>query len=238
MRIDEEIWDNPSGIMIKLAILKYVPAFVLLKINSQIGSPKARKVDSNKDENKRLDFIEKLIFDFITFVFSNVFLSILFDCSLIEGIIVTASDPMRVEGIINIGNVIPIIIPNSDRASIFENPKDCKRIGIIIAMIDDMRDETVRIAVIGELVFNKFLNSGLGLARFPPVLKYIIITMIDEITQAALSDSAVLFVAERFIMLVLNNIIKNIILITCSMNSVMLIVKNFCCPQSAPLSTS
>ena len=41
----------------------------------------------------------------------------------------------------------------------------------MIAIIDDITEETVRIAVIGELVFNKFLNSYFGFARLPPVLK-------------------------------------------------------------------
>ena len=42
---------------------------------------------------------------------------------------------------------------------------------MIIAIIDDKSDDTVRTAVIGELVFNKFLNSGFGFAIFPPDLK-------------------------------------------------------------------
>lgn len=93
------------------------------------------------------------------------------DCSLIDGIIVTASELISVDGIIRIGKVIPMIIPNSDNASVCENPKVCKRIGMIIAMIDETTDDTVRTAVIGELVFSKFLNSYFGFARFPPDLK-------------------------------------------------------------------
>ena len=210
-----------------LAMLRYLPAFALPKINSQIGSPKARNVERRIDENKRLDLIEKLIFDLITCVSFNWFLSILFDCSLMEGIIVTASEPINVDGIIRIGNVMPMIIPNSESASVLEKPNS-RRIGMMTAMIEDMSDETVRIAVIGELVFNRFLNSYFGLARFPPDLKYINITIIDEIMQARLRDKAVLLVAERLTKLVLNKIASSMILISCSINSVMLIVKNFC----------
>lgn len=105
-------------------------------------------------------------------------------------------------------------------------------------MIDEISDETVRTAVIGELVFSKFLNSYFGFARLPPDLKYMKITIMDETMQARLSDNAVLFVAEIFKKVVLKNNIKRIILATCSMNSVMLMVKNFCCPHKAPLSTS
>ena len=50
-------------------------------------------------------------------LFFNSPLSISFDCSLIDGIIVTASELINVDGIIIKGKVIPIIIPNSDRAS-------------------------------------------------------------------------------------------------------------------------
>lgn len=41
----------------------------------------------------------------------------------------------------------------------------------MIAIIEETIEETVRTAVIGELVFNKFLNSCLGFERFPPDLK-------------------------------------------------------------------
>ena len=61
---------------------------------------------------------------------------------------------------------------------------------------------------------------------FPPVLKYIAITIIEEITQARLSDSAVLFVGEILIIVVLNNKKSIKILVICSMNSVILMAKN------------
>ena len=63
-------------------------------------------------------------------------------------------------------------------------------------------------------------------------------TISDEIMHARLKDSAVLFVAEIVMNEVLKRITKNIIRITCSKNSVMLIAKNFFSPQSAPRSTS
>ena len=103
--------------MIILAILKYVPADLFLKINSQIGSPRARNIDTKIAENKMLDFIEKLIFECRIDLSFTMFLSISFDCSLIDGIMVTASELIRVDGIIKRGNVIPMIIPNSDNAS-------------------------------------------------------------------------------------------------------------------------
>ena len=215
-----------------------MPAFLFAKINSQIGSPKARNVDSKSAENKMLVFIEKLIFAFIDVLSFIRFLSISLDSELIDGIMVTANDPINVAGIIKIGKVIPIMMPNSERASVFEKPKVCKRIGIIIAIIDDINDEIVRTAVIGELVFNKFLNSFLGFAMLPPDLKYINITINDDMTQARVRDKAVLFVEEMFINEVLNKMNNKIILIICSRNSVMLIAKNFCSPQSAPLRTS
>ena len=64
-RIEEVICDRPNGIIIMLAILKYLPAFALENINSQIGSPSARNVDNKMLENRRLVFIEKFIFDVI-----------------------------------------------------------------------------------------------------------------------------------------------------------------------------
>lgn len=97
-----------------------MPAFSFPKINLQIGTPSEINVDSRIEENNRLDFIEKLIFDFIIDLFLIFPLSMLFDCSLIEGIIVTASEPINVAGIIKRGNVIPIIIPNSESASVDE----------------------------------------------------------------------------------------------------------------------
>ena len=99
-----------------------MPAFSLAKINLQIGTPKAINVEIRIDENKRLLFIEKLILDFKMDLFFMFPLSMLFDCSLIDGIIVTASEPINVEGIIRRGKVMPIIIPNSDRASVDEYP--------------------------------------------------------------------------------------------------------------------
>ena len=97
-----------------------MPAFSLLNINLQIGTPSDMNVEINIDENKRLDFIEKLIFDLRTALFLSTPLSILFDCSLIDGIIVTARELINVAGIIKSGKVIPIIIPNSDNASVDE----------------------------------------------------------------------------------------------------------------------
>ena len=60
---------------------------------------------------------------------------------------------------------------------------------------------------------------------FPPVLKYIAITIIEEIMQARLRDSAVLFVGEILIIVVLNNKKSIKILVICSMNSVILMAK-------------
>ena len=100
-------------------------------------------------------------------------------------------------------------------------------IGIMIEMIDETTEETVRTAVIGELVFSRFLNSCLGFARVPPFLKYIIQTIIDEIMHAKLKDKAVLFVSDILRNVVLKRIINMTILITCSINSVKLIVKKF-----------
>ena len=136
-----------------------MPAFLLLKINSQIGSPRAMKLEIKIDENTRLVFIEKLIFDFNVDVSLNVCSSILFDNSLIDGIIVTAREPMRVVGIIKRGNVIPIRIPNSDKASDAVYPYVWSLKGIMIAIIEETIEETVLTAVIGELDFTKFLNS-------------------------------------------------------------------------------
>ena len=109
---------------------------------------------------------------------------------------------------------------------------------MIIAIIDVTIEETVLTAVIGELVFRRLRNSFFGLARDPPFLKYMIETMIDEITQAKLKDSAVLFVRDILKKVDLNKIIKMIILVTCSINSVKLIVKKLCIPQRAPRKTS
>lgn len=95
-----------------------MPAFSLLKTNLHIGTPRAMNVEINIDENKILVFIEKFIFDFKIDLFFRFPLSILFDCSLIDGTIVTARELINVAGIIKSGNVIPIIIPNSDNASV------------------------------------------------------------------------------------------------------------------------
>lgn len=111
-------------------------------------------------------------------------------------------------------------------------------IGIKIEMIEETTDETVFTAVIGELDFKSGLNCGLGFERVPPFLKYKIVIWMAEIVQAIESESAVLFVGEILISDVLNktNITTN--LINCSRNSLKLIAKNCCCPQSAPLKTS
>lgn len=114
----EEICDRPSGIMMMLAQLKYVPAFAFLNKNWQIGSPRAKKLDSKTAENIMLVFNEKLIFDFMIVLSLSVPLSMSFDCSLIDGTMVTANELISVAGIMSIGNVMPMIIPNSDRASV------------------------------------------------------------------------------------------------------------------------
>ena len=61
---------------------------------------------------------------------------------------------------------------------------------------------------------------------------------IDEIMHAIERDSAVLFVGEILINDVLNNIKMMASLMSCSRNSLKLMAKNCCCPQSAPLKTS
>lgn len=95
-----------------------MPAFSLLKTNLHIGTPSAINVEISIDENKMLVFIEKFIFDFKIDLFFRFPLSMLLDCSLIDGTIVTARELISVPGIIRSGNVIPIIIPNSDNASV------------------------------------------------------------------------------------------------------------------------
>lgn len=95
-----------------------MPDLVLLNKNSQIGSPRAIKLESKIDEKMILVFSEKLIFDFIMVLSFKFPASISLDCSLMEGIMVTASEPISVAGIINIGNVMPIIMPNSESASV------------------------------------------------------------------------------------------------------------------------
>ena len=109
---------------------------------------------------------------------------------------------------------------------------------MIIAMIDETIDEMVRTAVIGVLSFANVLNCCFGLDRFPPDLKYMIITTIDDIIHANVRDNAVLFVGEMPIIVVLNNKNNIKILEICSINSVMLIEKKCFCPQRAPLNTS
>lgn len=198
LRIEDVICDIPRGSITKLAIDRYKPAFAFLYKNKQIGVPNAKKLERNMLEKIIVVLIEKLIFDLKTFMSFGETLSISFDCSLIDGIIVTAKALIRVVGIIIIGKVMPIIIPNSDRASVAVYPKACNLIGMITAMIDETTDETVRTAVIGELVFSNFLNSCFGFDKPPPVLLYIKITIIEDITHAALRESAVLFVGEIF----------------------------------------
>ena len=56
--------------------------------------------------------------------------------------------------------------------------------------------------------------------------------------HAKLNDNAVLFVADIFRTVVLNKINNKIILKICSINSVILIMKNFWRPHSAPRKTS
>ena len=204
----------------------------------QIGIPKAANVEIKIEEKTTVVFKEKFIFDFNIDVSLSSLLSISFDCSLIDGMIVTAKELISVDGIMISGNVIPIMIPNSERASVEEYPYNMSLIGIMIEMIDETTEETVRTAVIGELVFKSFLNSSLGFARVPPFLKYIMQTIIDEMTHAKLKDKAVLFVRDILRNDVLKRMIKIMILITCSINSVKLIVKKFWVPQSAPRKTS
>ena len=111
------ICDNPIGIITMEAYVKYVPASVLLKIKSHIGSPIDKYNGNRIVENKIVSLTDKFILFFKMVLFFSSPLSISFDCSLIDGMIVTASELMRVEGIIISGKVIPIIIPNSESAS-------------------------------------------------------------------------------------------------------------------------
>ena len=88
--------------------------------NLHIGVPRAKNTGIKIDEKMSDILIENIIFDLSEPISFIVSLSISFDCSLIDGTIVTASELMSVEGIIMIGNVIPMIIPNSDKASELE----------------------------------------------------------------------------------------------------------------------
>ena len=84
--------------------------------------PNAKNVEMSNDEKTMVVLIEKFIFDFNIDLSLRLLLSISFDCSLIDGIIVTARELINVDGIIIRGNVMPIIIPNSDRASVSVKP--------------------------------------------------------------------------------------------------------------------
>ena len=79
-------------------------------------------VEINKDAKTIVVFIAKLILCFRTDVFLSSPLSMLFDSLLIEGIMVTARELINVAGIMTSGNVMPMIIPNSDKASVDEYP--------------------------------------------------------------------------------------------------------------------
>lgn len=78
------------------------------------------KVGSIMLEKMIAILIAKLIFDLSMFLFKSLPSSILLDCSLIEGMIVVAKDPINVEGIMTSGNVMPIMMPYSDSASVEE----------------------------------------------------------------------------------------------------------------------
>ena len=99
-----------------IEIERYNPDFELLNKKLHIGKPSAMNIGINSVENTTVVRMEKLIFPLIAVVFFNAPLSMLFDCSLIEGMIVTASELISVDGIISNGNVMPIIIPNSESA--------------------------------------------------------------------------------------------------------------------------
>ena len=232
------ICEIPKGIIAIAETDKKIPALELLYMKSHSGLPRAMNVESKMDENTIASLMAKLIFDLIKVLSVSLPLSILFDCSLIDGMMVVANEPMRVEGIITRGKVIPIIIPYSDRASVDEYPYVMSLIGIKTEIMEETIEDTVFAAVIGELDFNSALSCVFGLESVPPFLKYSTAICIVEIMHAIESDRAVLFVAEILINEVLNKIIITISLITCSKNSLKLIAKNCCCPQSAPLKTS
>ena len=88
----------------------------------QIGIPSAINTGIKIVENTTVVRSEKLILLRSAVVFFKFPLSMLFDCSLIEGMIVTASELMSVDGIIRSGKVMPIIIPNSESASALVKP--------------------------------------------------------------------------------------------------------------------
>ena len=122
--------------------------------------PSARNVDSNTVEKTTVIFKAKLIFDLISSLFFSDSFFMLIECSLMLGISVTASEPMSVDGIMIKGNVMPIIIPNSERASVEEYPNVMSLIGMMIEIKEETTDETVFAAVIGELDFSICLNSA------------------------------------------------------------------------------
>ena len=118
--IDEVICDTPRGIMTIVAKVRYIPALVLLNRNLQIGIPIAIKTGMSMLENIIDDLIENITLFLREVKSSTPSLSMSFDCSLIVGTIVTARELISVDGIMMIGNVMPIMIPNSDNASVDE----------------------------------------------------------------------------------------------------------------------
>jgi hypothetical protein len=98
--------------------VRYTPALELLNKNEQIGMPSAMNVGIRILENIIDDLMENMILFFNAVISVTPSLSMSFDCSLIVGTIVTARELISVDGIMIIGNVMPMIIPNSDRASV------------------------------------------------------------------------------------------------------------------------
>ena len=86
----------------------------------QIGIPSAANVEIKIEEKTTVVRSAKFIFDFSIDLSLSSLLSMSFDCSLIDGIIVTAKEPISVDGIMISGNVIPMMIPNSESASVDE----------------------------------------------------------------------------------------------------------------------
>ena len=103
-----------------VAKVRYIPALVLLNRNLQIGFPIAINTGMRMLEKIIDDLIENITLFLREVKSSTPSLSMSFDCSLIVGTIVTASELISVDGIMMIGNVMPIIIPNSESASVEE----------------------------------------------------------------------------------------------------------------------
>ena len=170
------------GTIIHAAFERYVPAVMLSYKKRPIDEPRPIYTGIIRNVTKIANFIADWM---------RLLAVVTFPVAMSEdmsGISVIASEPINVDGRYSNGKVMPIAMPYWASACSFVYPTAVSESGTMIAISGISILETMRTPVIADELLSTFLNSPFGEVSFPFTFTKVMMTKIEDKTQAITND--------------------------------------------------